>query len=178
MDYSRLGVSDKRKELKSVSRRMGSKFLITGFRIFILAIVAVSVIGVVAAFGAFRGILDTTPDVELAVLEVSGFSSKSLYADGTLAQNFAGNAANRIYVEIDRIPQHVRNAFLAAEDWRFYQHSGIDIRTIFRSGYSMKNPTTNRSWGLSSADRRSRAGCVSEWREYPSLPSSSIRILR
>ena len=137
MDYSRLGVSDKRKELKSVSRRMGSKFLITGFRIFILAIVAVSVIGVVAAFGAFRGILDTTPDVELAVLEVSGFSSKSLYADGTLAQNFAGNAANRIYVEIDRIPQHVRNAFLAAEDWRFYQHSGIDIRTIFRSGYSI-----------------------------------------
>ena len=137
MDYSRIGVSDKRKELKSVSRRMGSKLLITLFRVFILAVVTVGIIGVVAAFGAFRGILDTTPDVEIVELAVKGYSSQSLFSDGTLAQNFAGNSANRIYVEIDHIPQHVRNAFLAAEDWRFYQHSGIDIRTLFRSGYSL-----------------------------------------
>ena len=137
MDYSRIGINDKRKELKSVSRRMGSKFLITGFRIFILAVVAVGVIGVVAAFGAFRGILDTTPDIEIVELEVQGYSSKSVFSDGSLAQNFAGNSANRIYVEITDIPQHVRNAFLAAEDWRFYEHSGVDIRTLFRSGYSL-----------------------------------------
>ena len=137
MDYSRLGIGDKRKELKSVSRRMGSKALVTLFRLTILAVVALAIIGVVAGFGAFKGILDTTPDIEIVQLEVKGYSSKSLFADGSLAQNFAGNSANRIYVEIDHIPEHVRNAFLAAEDWRFYQHSGIDIKTIFRSGYSL-----------------------------------------
>ena len=137
MDYSRIGLEDKRKELKSVSRRMGSKVLVTIFRFSILAVVALGILGVVAGFGAFKGILDTTPDIEIVELEVKGYSSQSLMADGTLAQNFAGNSANRIYVEIEHIPEHVRNAFLAAEDQRFYQHSGIDIRTLFRSGYSL-----------------------------------------
>lgn len=137
MDYSRIGLEDKRKELKSVSRRMGSKVLVTIFRFSILAVVALGILGVVAGFGAFKGILDTTPDIEIVELEVKGYSSQSLMADGTLAQNFAGNSANRIYVEIEHIPKHVRNAFLAAEDQRFYQHSGIDIRTLFRSGYSL-----------------------------------------
>lgn len=137
MDYSRLGIDDKRKELKSISRRMGSKVIVTVFRVVILAVVALSIVGVVAAFGAFNGILDTTPDIEIVQLEVKGYSSQSLFADGSLAQNFAGNSANRIYVEIADIPEHVRNAFLAAEDRRFYQHSGIDIRTIFRSAKSL-----------------------------------------
>lgn len=38
---------------------------------------------------------------------------------------------NRTIVPLERVPQHVRNAFLAAEDLRFYQHPGIDIVRIF-----------------------------------------------
>lgn len=33
---------------------------------------------------------------------------------------------NRVYTDLAHIPQHVRNAFIAAEDVRFYQHHGID----------------------------------------------------
>ena len=137
MDYGRNGLERKRKELKSVSRRMNSKIILNVFRFTVIAIIVVAIFGVVAGFGAFRGILDTTPSIEIVELEVKGYSSKSLFADGTVAQVFAGSSANRIYIDIDKVPQMVRNACIAIEDERFYQHSGIDIRTIFRSGFSL-----------------------------------------
>ncbi len=33
---------------------------------------------------------------------------------------------DRRYIGIDQIPVHVRNAFIAIEDARFYEHGGID----------------------------------------------------
>ena len=40
---------------------------------------------------------------------------------------------NRNYVDISRIPDHVKKAFLAAEDQSFYTHTGIDIPGIARA---------------------------------------------
>lgn len=40
-------------------------------------------------------------------------------------QRIHGNE-NRIWVDIEQIPQHLIDAFISIEDQRFYQHSGID----------------------------------------------------
>lgn len=42
---------------------------------------------------------------------------------------------NRQYVNIDNIPKHVQDAFIAVEDKRFYEHKGIDVRAIGRALY-------------------------------------------
>lgn len=42
-------------------------------------------------------------------------------------------AVNRHFVPLEKIPQTVRNAFIAAEDRRFYRHAGIDYRATFRA---------------------------------------------
>ena len=42
-----------------------------------------------------------------------------------------------VYVPLQKIPQHMKNAILATEDPRFYQHSGIDYRGILRA--ALKN---------------------------------------
>ena len=42
---------------------------------------------------------------------------------------------NREYVNIDKIPKHVQDAFIAVEDKRFYEHEGIDVRAIGRALY-------------------------------------------
>lgn len=42
---------------------------------------------------------------------------------------------NREYASIDRIPDHVLQAFVAVEDRRFYQHRGIDLQSIGRAVY-------------------------------------------
>ncbi|WP_078548331.1 transglycosylase domain-containing protein [Litchfieldia alkalitelluris] len=52
-----------------------------------------------------------------------------------------GNLITKLYLEnrdlvtIDDVPDYVQNAFVAVEDTRFYQHHGIDIRSITRALY-------------------------------------------
>lgn len=42
---------------------------------------------------------------------------------------------NRVLVGIEDIPQHVLDAYIAIEDRRFYDHQGIDYKSIFRAIY-------------------------------------------
>ena len=39
----------------------------------------------------------------------------------------------RVFVELDEIPQHMRDAVVAKEDRRFYDHWGISLRDVFRA---------------------------------------------
>ena len=40
----------------------------------------------------------------------------------------------RVNVPIEKVPEHVRKAFLATEDRRFYDHNGLDWRGFIRAG--------------------------------------------
>lgn len=42
---------------------------------------------------------------------------------------------NREYIEIDKIPKQLQEAFVAIEDQRFYDHGGIDFKAIARALY-------------------------------------------
>ncbi len=42
---------------------------------------------------------------------------------------------NRVVVPLDRIPQAVRDAVVAIEDKRFYQHGGVDLKALIRAAY-------------------------------------------
>ena len=39
----------------------------------------------------------------------------------------------RIVISLDQIPKQLVNAFIAAEDARFFEHEGVDIQSIFRA---------------------------------------------
>ncbi len=41
----------------------------------------------------------------------------------------------RIVVPLNKMPRHLINAFLAAEDAKFFEHEGIDYKSIFRALY-------------------------------------------
>jgi len=49
--------------------------------------------------------------------------------DGNEIMSLSG-AVNRVYLKSDQIPDMVKNAFVAAEDVRFYLHRGIDVKRI------------------------------------------------
>lgn len=51
--------------------------------------------------------------------------------DGALVAEFARE--QRVFVPIAQIPDHVKNAFVATEDARFFEHSGIDYRGLARA---------------------------------------------
>ncbi|MBO7634470.1 MAG: transglycosylase domain-containing protein, partial [Lachnospiraceae bacterium] len=136
-DYSRRGVVEKQRAIKSVPKRLASKLWIMIFRVFIIAIVLVGVVGVMGAFGAFKGMIDSAPEVHLDVLSDTGYSSTAYFTDGTVSQVFAGIEANRRYAEIEEIPILIQHCFVALEDERFYEHSGIDARGILRAAVSV-----------------------------------------
>jgi penicillin-binding protein 1A len=48
------------------------------------------------------------------------------------AEMFEANQ-RRVWIPLAEIPDYVRNAFIAAEDKRFYQHKGIDERGLIRA---------------------------------------------
>ena len=43
---------------------------------------------------------------------------------------------NRLLTDIDALPEHVKNAFIAAEDARFYSHPGVDVIRILGAAWS------------------------------------------
>lgn len=75
----------------------------------------------------------TSPQLDLKQVSPQRYRTAMLDADGNIMRYLAGEEANREYAPLNRIPQSVRDAFVAIEDQRFYQHHGIDIRGIGRA---------------------------------------------
>jgi penicillin-binding protein 1A len=57
-------------------------------------------------------------------------ASVVLSAEGELIGKFYSE--NRTEIAFDQIPRHLTEALVATEDVRFYEHSGIDTRSLFR----------------------------------------------
>ncbi|WP_312858472.1 transglycosylase domain-containing protein, partial [Pseudonocardia pini] len=58
------------------------------------------------------------------------------YADGTDLTRLVPEEGNRTKVTVGQIPQHVREAVLAAEDRSFYSNPGFDLSGILRAAWS------------------------------------------
>ena len=65
---------------------------------------------------------DLTPSASSQIYDVNGNEIANIHA-----------TENRMPVKIAQIPKDLQNAFIAVEDARFYEHSGIDPRGILRA---------------------------------------------
>ena len=59
------------------------------------------------------------------------FASEVYFADCPVMNKYF-EKENRKYTEFQEIPTHVIDALIATEDVRFYEHSGVDVRGLFR----------------------------------------------
>ncbi|PKM66464.1 MAG: hypothetical protein CVU95_10800 [Firmicutes bacterium HGW-Firmicutes-2] len=103
------------------------------FRNIFLGMLLLGVIGLVVVAIMVASILKDAPELNYDDLAPTGYTSFIRDQNGTVIQELSTGESNRIYVEIDEIPTHVKNAFIAIEDQRFYEHNGIDLRGIFRA---------------------------------------------
>lgn len=137
MDFSKRGVVKKQHQIKSMSKRLTTKFRIAVFRLSLVGIVFVAITGCFLLAGSVKGMIDNAPSISQVNIDPEGYTSYIYYRDGTLSQSLIGQEANRVYVEIEDIPLHVIQCFIAKEDERFYEHNGIDVRGIFRAAASV-----------------------------------------
>jgi len=134
MNYGRAGIRQRQKALNSASTRMGKSIAIIIFKIIVFATVSVGVIGACAGVGIFMGVIDTAPDVSGIDVSPAGFSTTVYDNKGNTVTKLVAENANRIYITLDKVPDHLQHAFVAIEDERFYTHNGIDIQGIMRAG--------------------------------------------
>ena len=88
-------------------------------------------LGQVIAF--YNGAVKDLPDaVQLKHLRLPGTSLVLDNKRERLAEIYEPNN-RRVWVKLADIPEEVRNAFIAAEDKRFFQHTGIDERGLVRA---------------------------------------------
>jgi Membrane carboxypeptidase/penicillin-binding protein len=76
-------------------------------------------------------------------------------ADNRLIATFG--ETRRIPVKIDKIPAQVKNAFIAAEDARFYEHPGFDWQGVLRAGIHVVFSGGEKTQGASTITQQVRA---------------------
>src|SRR3989338_5297802 len=96
-----------------------------------IAGIFMALVAITFGFFIFKRYSEDLPDYEQLKNYNPIITSRLYAADGSLISEFSKE--KRIFVPIDRIPQHLIDAFLAAEDANFYKHSGIDPLAIFRT---------------------------------------------
>ena len=131
MNYNEPSIKKKREELSSPKKRRRTTASAVAFRVILFLICAICVSGAGLAYGSFKGIIASAPkNVSLS----PKYSSTIIYDDNNKAvQPLHDYSSNRIKVKSEELPDNLKNAFIAIEDERFYEHNGIDIQGIGRA---------------------------------------------
>ena len=90
------------------------------------------------------------------------FATEIYSEDGKILGKYFEGSENRRYMDYKDIPQSVIDALIATEDVRFYDHSGIDVRGLFRVAQGML--TGNSSAGGEVRSRNNWRKCCSRGR--------------
>ncbi|MCH8049326.1 PBP1A family penicillin-binding protein [Patescibacteria group bacterium] len=103
------------------------------FKNLVLAAVALFLFATIVFLGLFAWISRDLPDPNSLTTRELAQSTKIYDRTGEhLLYEIAGDE-KRTLVKIDQIPEYVKWATVAAEDRKFYEHGGIDVKGIFRA---------------------------------------------
>ena len=137
MNYGKRGTSKKQKSMHSKTAKVGKKASVIFIKAFLICILALGIVGVCAGVGIVKGVIDNAPDIDNTTVIPRGYKSVMLDSEGNRIAELVTAGSNRVWVDIEKIPEDVQWAFIDIEDERFYEHNGIDLRGILRAGATM-----------------------------------------
>lgn len=105
---------------KNFTFKKGLKYAFGGFvLLFLLFFTAI-----------YRGYFGRVPTYKEVAMFQNMEASEVYSADNVLLYRF--DKENRLNISYDSIPEHLVNALVATEDARFFSHSGVDVKSLFR----------------------------------------------
>ena len=117
------------------------------FFVIFWSVVLVGIIGVFVFFWLISaGKLGFMPTFEELENPNNRFASEVYFVDGPIMNRYF-EKENRKYIEYREIPQSVIDALIATEDVRFYDHSGVDVRGLFRVAKGLLTANTSAGGG-------------------------------
>ena len=81
----------------------------------------------------YNGVIGYMPPVEELKNPQDKFASVIYSSDNKELGRYFRNTGNRVYADFDEISPAVVDALIATEDARFEDHSGIDLKAVFRA---------------------------------------------
>jgi penicillin-binding protein 1A len=104
-------------------------------RKFIALFLALCILSLIAAASAYYLLAPKLPDTQTLKQTQLQIPLRLFSSEGELMAEFGEK--RRVPVEYKDLPERLIQAFLAAEDDRFYQHPGVDYQGIIRAAYSL-----------------------------------------
>ncbi|MBR0683446.1 PBP1A family penicillin-binding protein [Roseomonas eburnea] len=101
------------------------------FRTLFVLLLAGGVVGAVGGYGVYRQVSEDLPDYRWLADYDPPQMSRIYAADSRLTAELA--TERRVFVPIEAIPRRVQQAFVSAEDQRFWEHGGVDPLGIGRA---------------------------------------------
>ena len=93
------------------------------------------IIAIAGIFSAYYYVQPSLPKAE-TIREIPLETPLKIYTrDGRLIDEIGER--KRIIISYDDLPQHLIHSFIAAEDRRFFEHSGIDYQGIIRAALKL-----------------------------------------
>lgn len=114
----------------------------------VMGIIAVGVLGLVA--GSLLGYVEDVEllDVDNMRLNLTSFVYVEDPETGEMIEyEQLYDTENRVWVSSSKIPDHLKNAFVAIEDERFYSHMGVDIKRFMGAAIQYVTKKGNSSYG-------------------------------
>ncbi len=97
-----------------------------------LVFVVFAAIGI-AVYSISQGWWGYIPPISELQNPINKSASRVYSEDGQLMGTWSYASENRLMVPYDSLPDNLVNALIATEDVRFHEHSGIDLRALFRA---------------------------------------------
>ncbi len=126
------------KNFKKALDISGKFFRVVGMTflcIFLILVITITIVGTAMVAYILQYVNDTeTIDLDLDPMGFTTF----VYADGETEDEYVQigtltTGSRRVWVDLEQIPQYVRDAFVASEDERFYDHNGVDFKRTIAS---------------------------------------------
>ena len=104
--------------------------LFLSLKLLLVAVLIVGMAGAGIAYGVLKAYIETAPVFDIAQLTKSDRTSYLYDMNGNELMSISA-IEYRDWVDLDDIPEMLRNAFISVEDVRFYKHSGVDFKRLF-----------------------------------------------
>ena len=149
MNYTQRGVREKQQALTSKTGKFSRKFFLTLVILLLVAVLTIGIWGASAAYGMYRGILASTPQIRSDQVAPVGAATFIYDANGNKMDELVATNSNRIFVTMDQIPEYMGYAIVAIEDERFFDHNGIDFMGMLRAGFQFIKTLGDETQGAS-----------------------------
>ena len=175
MKFTKKSIQDKQSGITSKKTKVKKKLGVSILKVSLLTLLVLVLFIGCAGFGVIKGIIDSAPDIAYIDVSPSAYATKIVDNEGNELDTLVTSGSNRSRVEIESIPLHLQNAFVAIEDIRFYSHNGIDITGIMRA--ATRALTTGKfSEGASTITQQLLKNNVFQnWTEQSYLPEKAKR---